>query len=417
MKILFVNPNRYRYPPVIPIGLEYLAGALSGTGYAFDVLDLCFSDNPIEELETKISEFRPDIAGFTIRQIDTVLFPNNEFFLPEIKEYVNICKSSGCQIILGGAGFSIMPLEILKYMEADYGIVGPGEIAFVELLRTLQNHQIPDRITDGFGYFMQNIYAFQRARLFNYEQYLKNGGIVGFRTQIGCTGSCIFCTEANKPVVYHKADLVGNELKLLKEQGYNHFHLCDSEFNMNLDHCIEVCKAICSISGPVRWTLYMKPEPFSDELFYWLAKSGADMLTLSLYTDNLDQSKIENLSDFISLAKKHSIKIAVDLSTGFPYEDISGLQKMVDYLNTQPVETVGVNACYRLYPGTKLCSIVRNDPNLDKHLIYPNSDRSLLSPVFINCFELSELQKLTKGKKKFRIEGFEKATNYQRIKE
>ncbi|MFO7656127.1 MAG: cobalamin-dependent protein [Bacteroidales bacterium] len=415
MKILLVNTNRYKYPPVIPIGLEYLAGALSGTGYVFDVLDLCFSDNPIDKLETKISEFRPDIAGFTIRQIDTVLYPNNEFFLPDIKKYVNICKSSGCQIVLGGAGFSIMPDEILNFMEADYGIIGPGEEAFVALLNALQNNEMPERITDGFKYLKQNSYAFQRARPFDYEQYLKNGGIVGFRTQIGCTGSCIFCTEANKPVVYHKADLVGNELKIFKERGYNHFHLCDSEFNQNINHCIEICKAICSISGPVRWTLYMKPDLFSDELFYWLAKSGADMLTLSLNTDNSDHGKFEKLTDFISLAKKHSLKIAVDLSTGFPYEDITGLRKIIEFLNTQPVETVGVNASYRLYPGTKLCSIVRNDSNLEKHLIFPKADRSLLSPVFFNCFEISELQKLTKGKKKFRIEGFEKATNYQRI--
>ncbi len=74
---------------------------------------MCFSGNPLQDLEKKISE--PDIAGISIRHIDTVLYQFNEFFIYEVKEYVEKCKKMNLKVILGGAGYSIMPAEILSY--------------------------------------------------------------------------------------------------------------------------------------------------------------------------------------------------------------------------------------------------------------------------------------------------------------
>ena len=50
MKLLLINPNRYHNPPVMPIGLEYLSGAVTAAGHDVEVLDLCFSDKPMDEL-------------------------------------------------------------------------------------------------------------------------------------------------------------------------------------------------------------------------------------------------------------------------------------------------------------------------------------------------------------------------------
>ena len=50
MKILLINPNRYHDPPVMPLGIEYLAGAVTESGHDVYVFDLCFSDNPMKFL-------------------------------------------------------------------------------------------------------------------------------------------------------------------------------------------------------------------------------------------------------------------------------------------------------------------------------------------------------------------------------
>ncbi|MFA6471947.1 MAG: cobalamin-dependent protein, partial [Candidatus Latescibacterota bacterium] len=80
MKILLINPNRYRTPPVPPLGLEYLSDALKKTRHTCRILDLCFEENAIEAIESAVRDFNPDTAGLTIRNIDTVLFENNIFF-------------------------------------------------------------------------------------------------------------------------------------------------------------------------------------------------------------------------------------------------------------------------------------------------------------------------------------------------
>ncbi len=308
-----------------------------------------------------------------------------------------------------------MPVKILNYLGADYGISGAGESSIIKLLDNLQAGKPVPKIINGYTDLKSNYFDLKRMKLIDYTSYLKNGGIVGFRTQIGCMGDCMFCTEAKKRVIYHTPEVVGNELSMLKLKGCTDFHLCDSEFNQNLEHCLEVCKAIEKSTGGINWSLYMKPEPFSEDLFFWLVKSGARMLTLSLNTQHTSNHSLKTISDFLSLAFRFNIKIAIDLSTGFPFEEISDAYKMIDFLEKQPVETVGINSYYRVYPGTSLHHEIQENENLNKYLIKPYADETFVRPVFFNWFDLSTLKQLTKSRKKFRIEGFDQATNYQRI--
>ncbi len=415
MRILLINANRYHYPPVIPAGLEYLYGHLQKSIHDAYVLDLCFSENPLQELVNKINEIKPDIAGISIRHIDTVLYQFNEFFIYEVKEYVEICKKMNLKVVLGGVGYSIMPSEILNYTGADYGVCGPGELALVKLLDDLEKGESVPALSDGFSFFTDNKYEFIRTKIIDYSEYIKKDGIVGFRTQTGCTDNCFFCTEGKTQIIYSTPESVGREIYELKQRGYFHFHLCDSEFNLNLDHCINICKAIIEYAGPVNWTLYMKPEPFSADLFRWLKISGATLITLSIDTKTSGAESYKRLAEFFRLAGNETIKIAIDLSIGHPYEKIQQTKEMIDFLNKQPVETVGVNSYYRVYPGTPLHKLISNDKKLIKYLINWKPDTNYLLPVFYNLFSIKQVRKLIGYNPKFRIEGFDKNTNYQRV--
>ncbi len=416
MKILLLNPNRYHYPPVIPVGLEYLYGHLVKSGHEPYVLDLCFSGNPEQDIINKVRDVKPDIIGISIRQIDTVLFQNNEFFIDEIKEYVSLSGKMKLKVVLGGSGFSIMPEEIMNYTMADFGIYGPGELALIELLNDLENKKNEEKLINGYDFFPSGHFNFIRSKSFDYSAYIDRQGIVGFRTQIGCTGNCFFCTEGGITVIYHNPSLVGKEIGKIKNEGFTHFHLCDSEFNLNVDHCIDVCKAIIKYAGPISWTLYMKPEPFSDDLFKWLRKSGATLITLSIDTKTSGHKSFHRLKEFFKLADNEKIKIAVDLSVGYPYEKQEQTEVMIDFLDSQPVETIGINSYYRVYPRTPLYRKISRDKTLKKYLIAGKPDIDYLQPVFFSYFSVSQLQEFTRGRSKFRIEGFDKNTNYQRVK-
>src|SRR5512143_1180666 len=117
MRVLLVNPNRYLSPPVPPVGLEQAAGELEQAGHEVSLLDLCFAGDPEAVLSSAVAEYAPEVAGFTVRNIDTVLYPSNEFFLEDIRGYVQAVKDvAPVPVIIGGAGVSADPEGICRYL-------------------------------------------------------------------------------------------------------------------------------------------------------------------------------------------------------------------------------------------------------------------------------------------------------------
>ena len=52
---------------------------------------------------------------------------------------MDVCRAaSQVKIVVGGAGYSIFPDAALKYLGADYGVCGEGEVVFPKLLERLQ---------------------------------------------------------------------------------------------------------------------------------------------------------------------------------------------------------------------------------------------------------------------------------------
>lgn len=414
VKILLVNPNRYRHPPVIPIGLEYLLAAVKRAGHEAMVLDLCFAGNPAAALTDTLEAYRPGITGITVRQIDTCLYRDNRFFLSDIRDLVTVCRATGTPVVLGGAGFSIMPEEVMAYTGAGYGIRGPGEWALVELLEGLGGGASMPAILDGYSSAPRTAFEPGRETFGDYEPYLVEQGIAGFRTQLGCRGSCFFCTESAKPLLFHAPDSVGREVAALVRDGCDRFHLCDSEFNQELPHCIAVCDAIHRHTGGVDWSLYMKPAPVSAALFDALARSGATMITVSIDTLTHGPDTYGRLRTFFATADERGIRTMVDLSVGYPHESRERTSALLDLLASRPAGTVGVNSFYRIYPGTRLCDQIAGDPSLAPCVLGRPAGTDLIHPLFFRWFTEEEVDEMTAGRNAFRIEGRDKATNYQR---
>jgi radical SAM superfamily enzyme YgiQ (UPF0313 family) len=415
MNILLVNINRYHYPPVPSIALEYLAGSLLDSVHGYQICDLCFSDNPEESLTRAIITFKPDIAGITIRQVDTALYPENHSFMEEIKKTVEICRNAGIKTVLGGAGFSIMPKLIMQFTGASFGIIGPGELALPYLLDSMhQSHKIPP-LLNGYDFFKSITNVFKRDIILNYSKYIKKGGIAGFRTQIGCPNICFFCVESKKPILFHKPEQVGKEVKMLKEAGNEKFHLCDSEFNLSLQHNEEILSSLIKTAGKINWSLYMKPEPYSKRLLQLLARSGARLITLAVDSLNIKPDSFSKMVRLFDYTAEVGIKIVVDLSVGYPGESLDQISEMVDFLDEQVIESIGINAIYRVYPGTTLHRTIEKDISLKEYLITGGEKDNYLDPVYFNYIPLDQLRNLVADKPKFRIEGFEKSANYLRV--
>ncbi|MFX1377147.1 MAG: B12-binding domain-containing radical SAM protein [Promethearchaeota archaeon] len=420
LNILLVNPNRFQNPPVIPIGLEYLVTALEKHNHKVEILDLCFSDTPEKDLNKILNERSFDLVGFTIRNIDSAIHFNNKFFLTDFKPLVQCVKELNIPIVLGGSGFSAMPNEILDYLKADYGIIGPGEIIFPKFLELWQSKNTTQKIFDGWETGVDNKLFHLRGNKVDYPRYLKEEGIVGFETHTGCYNHCPYCIEANTRVHFRDISKIIRELTHLVSQGYNHFHTCDTEFNTNLKFSLDFCLALIKRNLDLKWALYMKPTPYNERFFELLHKSKAYLITLSVDSDErIQKSNNYTFDDLIQInnyCQKYDIKLAIDVLTGYPNETLKSVKKIIDFFKINRPFTVGINSYYRVYNHTPLATLIMGSPSLQKNLIKPYSNgENFLEPNFYNQLAQDTLEEIIADDDLFKIAGITPGVNYQQI--
>ena len=413
MKLLLINPNQYRTPPVPPLALEYLAGSLEGSPHDCRIIDLCFADNPVEEIDREIRAFQPDIAGFTIRNIDTVIYHNNVFFLDDIKSLVAHVREKGIPVVIGGAGFSFIPEGILGYVGADWGVYGPGERALPFILDRYEEVNFPPgTILNGWEFGIDTVHK-RRHEAINYGLYTGNRGLAGFETQKGCFGTCSYCPEGNKHVMFKNPSVIVDEIRELTARGMTNFHLCDTEFNQNLAHCKAFLEALIASEPGITWAIYMKTSPYDDELFRLLQKSGAQLVTLSVPTG---KNSLEHAESICRLARKYGIRLAVDFLCGFPGETVETVRAALEKLRGMEPDTVGVNTYIRLHPKLAVTRQVLSSPGYKHDLLGEiENNPDMIRPVFYNRITVDILKELIGDDPLFKIKGFERTSNYERI--
>jgi len=414
MNVLLINPNRYKSPPVPPIGLECIAPCLENEGHRAEIIDLCFSENLYKDIDNAMVSFSPDIVGITVRNVETVLYHTNEFFLDEIKDMVNHVKSNyGLKVILGGTGVLTNPEGILDYLNADFAIAGPAENEINKLLRGIQSSANTKKIFKGI--YRSDTLCPRKPFKIDYKRYYGAGGVAGFETHKGCSSSCVYCLEANSRVSFKNVEDVIEEIKTFVVSGYNHFHLCDSEFNESIEYSDEFCTALKNAGLDIRWAMYMKPGNFNRKLFKLLKDTGVYLITLTVDSWQKCPEYWSDVERFIFSAKLWGIKTAVDFLTGFPYEDEDKVLEYLDLLRRVQPDSVGVNTYIRLYKSLRITQIIMNDEKLKNNLLGNVDDKTFVKPVFYNHINSEKLSELIKGDTLFRIEGLEKGVNYSRI--
>ena len=145
MRVLIVAANTERGNMItMPLGAGLVAGAARRAGHDVRFLDLLTCADPSGSVTHAIDAFAREAIGISVRNIDDQNRDQPRFLLAQIRPVGDACRaSSAAPIILGGPGFSIFPDATLRYLGADFGIAGDGEIALVELLRRPAAAKIP----------------------------------------------------------------------------------------------------------------------------------------------------------------------------------------------------------------------------------------------------------------------------------
>jgi radical SAM superfamily enzyme YgiQ (UPF0313 family) len=160
-KVVLIYTNRVK-PPVAPLSLEYLASALQQSGFQVDILDLCLADDYSQAIDQYFAHNDVFAIGLNLRNIDNMSLNTPEFYVPQFKEIINLIKArTSAPLILGGAGFSIMPETVMDYCGVELGVCGEGELTFPLLLHKLQRgddnlNDVPGLVYRADGKFHRN---------------------------------------------------------------------------------------------------------------------------------------------------------------------------------------------------------------------------------------------------------------------
>ena len=381
MNIALVNTNRMK-PPIAPIGLDYVAEALAAAGHHVEVLDLCWVDDCDAAVRGFFEATRFDLTGVTLRNTDDCSFVNRQSFLEGFAAIVNtIHQRTDSPIVLGGVGYSVMPEAVLASCEADAGIWGDGEFAFVELANRIDGDRewldLPSLVWRRGDRWHRNPSAFpslhslppMSRRFFDNQRYFCEGGQAGIETKRGCPRSCIYCAD---PVAkgtttrVRPPEAVVDELERLLEQGIDHIHTCDSEFNVPEEHAVEICQEIIrrDLCSRLRWYAYCSPVPFSPKLARLMRRAGC--VGVNFGADSGDEGMLKRLrcahtpQDILTatrLSREAGMMVMLDLLLGSPGETKESIVSTIELMRSAGPDRVGICLGVRVYPRTELASL------------------------------------------------------------
>ncbi len=416
MKMLFISPNRETgFRPVFPLGANIVAGAVREMGFDTKLLDLCFSSQPLEDVESEILQFQPDFIGISIRNLDFQSYLEPVFHLPFIKRVVDKIKAVNSRsiIILGGCGFTLAPKEILNCLDVPYGIIGPGERALPMLLQCIAEgdkfekcdslvwrdkqkiihiNNKRDRVDDFFDFTESQRQEHYDKRYYQREWSTKASPIDqiadGVEGKRGCTENCIYCTNSNiagtKILLKPPAQVVNEIVDIIHMGHAQRFEFTEGAFNLPVHHAIEVIKELKKRQIKFPWNCMFSPAGYAKELVRGMKETGCDLVEMGIESGsdtilaNLNKGfRFEKVIEAQKGLISNGIRIEHCIFVGSPGETEDTVKESLDridrLLKSDNVHLF-INFGYRIFPDTGLfkLAIEKNMITKATNLAFPH---------------------------------------------
>ncbi|SVC04666.1 uncharacterized protein METZ01_LOCUS257520, partial [marine metagenome] len=316
-KICLVRPGKYPEGLIIPLGLIYIAGHLRKH---LPKVELSVIDAPLEDLEAhtvaeRIKEAQPFLVGLT----------GLSFHTPYVQETARairkVCPET--VIVVGGAGVTSDPKDVLDEPSIDFGVLGEGEETFFHLVKTILEEENPKKI-DGLAYrdnegkviknstrdYIENpsdipIPAYD---LLDIERYFKSPKrtsqspvyiskrLLPILTSRGCPFKCIFCHDTlGKTFRSRTPEDIIEEISFLKKTyAFEELEIIDDIFNFDINHAKAVTQGIIDLDLKLKIAFPngIKYEMIDSELLQLFKKAGVYRLAFGIESGDVGGEKI-----------------------------------------------------------------------------------------------------------------------------
>jgi hypothetical protein len=305
------------------------------------------------ERNFKFPDFYPDIICFSVYSAenkDSIMALYNIFN----KKYENSL------FIIGGW---IYPYHVQRYRFFDGGLIGDGEVPFLELLQSFKISKIK-----AIEYMENSPYWFTKNKLNtkfyhykkedeNTESYLdssllKEEIMLPYNISYNCNNACSFCICAQNPYIHWYRDIsfVKREMLYQKSKGIRHYSFHDRSFLSNREYCKELFLFMKenNIKG---YVMFANFDDLTKELLY-LYKQICPV-SFFVFSPDADcdktlrfakkTGKYEYLIELVKYAKDIGFTVAVISLIGYPQQTNEDLDMVEENMMKLDADTCVVS--------------------------------------------------------------------------
>jgi radical SAM superfamily enzyme YgiQ (UPF0313 family) len=368
------------------------------------LLDLMFEQDTKSAVQGRIAEFRPDVIGISIRNIDDQNMADARFLLPPVREIVATSRSlCGAPIVLGGAGYSIFADSALRYLGADIGIQGEGEATFPVLLERLAEGAPLDGLP---GLYLPGKPPPDRTFAWNLDCLpLPEPGFwiptvsgraefwVPVQSRRGCPLDCTFCSTRvieGSSVRGHAPESIAAWLEQLASSGFTNFNFVDNTFNLPSHYAKELCRRIARRGLAIKFWCIIYPKWIDRELVELMAQVGCREISLGFESGSGRMLRSLN-KQFTPEEVRTISRMFADagifrrgfLLLGGPGETKDSVDESLAFSDSLNLDALKITVGLRIYPETPLAATA-----LAEGVIQPDDD--LLWPRFYLAARLAD---------------------------
>ncbi len=364
MKVLLINPCnvhmiKYQFPDTIdnegsllpPLGLLYIASFLRHKNrHAVRVLDMQTERVGLSSLKDMIKEDRPDIVGLsttTFHLIDVYLIAK------AVKEI-----DPDIHVTLGGPHTAIYPDETMANHDVDSIVIGEGEIAFSELVDSLEDktslnginglvYRDGDRVVktdppkpiddlDALPFPDRRMISYRR----HYTSLSSDHPSTSIITNRGCPHRCAFCynTHLGKTVRSRSAGNVISEIEECLSLGIKDIFFCDDTFILDHQRTVDICDGIIRRGLKFRWGIKTRVDNINIKILAELKKAGCDRIHFGVESgssrilDILNKGiSVTQIKEAFRSSKKMGIETLAFFMLGTPTERAEDILETIDF--------------------------------------------------------------------------------------
>jgi radical SAM superfamily enzyme YgiQ (UPF0313 family) len=391
--------------PVYPVGMHLVAEAVKSSGHQVAIVDMFEYQDPWTVLESKIAQFRPDVVGVSIRNIDDQSRENTQFFLEGSREVIRRLRSlTVAPIVLGGAGYSIFPESGLAYLEADMGLAGDGEAILPALLQAMDGlcgyDQVPGLYRPGIGRVGPvqaaadlDLCPLPRPESLSLTRVQSSDFWMPYQTRRGCPLDCSYCSTGSiegRIIRQRSVSTVVANLQKFQEAGVQRIFFVDNTFNLPQRYAKTLCQSMIHAGLTLNWCAIVYPKHLGGELADLMNQSGCSQVSLgfesgspkmlSALNKRFSAPEVREVSDRLATA---GIRRMGFLLLGGPGETKETVEQSLDFAESLDLEALKITVGIRIYPGTRLAREAERDGLI-------HQGESLLQPRFYLAPALKE---------------------------